>query len=169
MQAPQPVGLLSHTSVLVPSSNGGRSLSWVLKLSLSHSHIDSWLTMHSLTLSCQPLYTCAPPKEQCHTRSKRCGNITKDRDSWTHVVQPVWRDRGATQEKLDDVELPTERVNITEIGCYVKKSKKPVEIETQPIRIEMQQRRVGTKWNLKPRTAGSSRAMLRHLKSKFIV
>jgi hypothetical protein len=39
-----PLGLLSHTSHLVPVSYGGHSPSWVPELSPSHSHSSSWFT-----------------------------------------------------------------------------------------------------------------------------
>jgi hypothetical protein len=48
LHALNPIDLLSHTSLLVPASKGRRSLSWVPELSPSHSHNDSWLTVHSL-------------------------------------------------------------------------------------------------------------------------
>jgi hypothetical protein len=43
-----PPGLLSHTRALVPPSNGGRSPSWVPKLSTFHSHSDPQCTVHLL-------------------------------------------------------------------------------------------------------------------------
>jgi hypothetical protein len=50
-----PLDLLSLTSPRVPASNGRRSSSWIIKLSLFHSHSNFWLTLHSAgtLLDCQ--------------------------------------------------------------------------------------------------------------------
>jgi hypothetical protein len=54
--------LLSHTSPLVPPSNGRCYPPWVPRLSQHHGHSDSWLTVHSPTafscsnLSCLELF-----------------------------------------------------------------------------------------------------------------
>jgi hypothetical protein len=44
--------LLAAPCLRVPASHGGRSPSWVLELSPSHSHSNSWLMVLSLTSSC---------------------------------------------------------------------------------------------------------------------
>jgi hypothetical protein len=51
-----PLGLLSHTSPLVPASNSDHSLSLVLEAYPRHSHSDFWSAMHSQTPSTTAFY-----------------------------------------------------------------------------------------------------------------
>jgi hypothetical protein len=47
------LGMLSHTSRLVPAFNDGRSPCWVPELFPFHSRSISWATVHPQTPSCQ--------------------------------------------------------------------------------------------------------------------
>jgi hypothetical protein len=81
-----PLGLLSHTSPLIPASNGGHSPSWDPELSLRYSHSNSHCHLH---LQLPPLVSCCSvwsSPNNCLTAAQSQSHVTTEGQSVSQYV-----------------------------------------------------------------------------------